>query len=1840
MTARSPRTETVTSGRGSTLRASPAATTTTTSAASSGRGRGAGPPPSSNSPPSDEEDRSPRVVSGRGASPRPTPSVAVAGRGRGAAPPPASVGRGRGEDADLSSSSSAASSVGRGRGVPPSTTTAASTSSSKLNFKYDDDDDSDDDDAPVRPAPVAVVSAGRGRGAPPVAAEEEVKPGSVGRGRGSSSRTSTTSLEQPVAGRGRGSVVPVEEKSPAVSAGRGKVVANFDLSSDSESDEAPIASSGRGRGVSPLPLKKSSEEATVVSGRGRGVVAATTSTTKLETSSVVTSGRGRVEESKREEPVVVSGRGRGVVVEDVKKDETVVVSGRGRGVVPKKDEDEEVSMGRGRGVAPKVVEEPIGRGRGSPIEPIAKKDEVVSAGRGRGSGAGNSSEDVTAAGRGGGGGGRGVSPIPIRKDEDPKGKGPLARVQQSSHMTRTAEDALLDSRDDMESEEEEETPMEALQRKKLERALEEKENLIRTMEDILKDLQPNQEELAVAMELASYMDKEKAAEEEEVAPVVQPKAVPHVSKTMSSESTVRETGEPTCLAVRKPWIAIGMSHGVVLVFDKDQKLAGIVGTQEGSEYGRVCSLAISNSSKMLLVGHGNGAMVLWDIADGRKPIKVVTDTHKAAVIHCDFLKDDFTWVSGDSDGKLVHSALTSMLFAYYHSATEVQAPMGPVLALRSLRPGPTKDITDGLGLSAACTEEGGLFFFVVFPKLKILRTIEAPEAVASSCIPYLSWREALGGVSTIGSVNEPILALGWGTELSFFRIVCHGESNVQVVDLGHFSLSSEIISVTWLGHNALTVLTSANEMKVFDPFSLNVLETSAMDNMDVVSHHLLGSAYSAGCYSNSSTNQGDSGFLLGKKELFALRVWSWNDRLKSLIDGKKFFLALSTCLETFQLKGKGYLGISADPEKVKLVASKKIEEILSAMLNDILGNKDSSLHDRRVLASVCIRYLQVIGREQLLFDVIFPIFRKAKGSEGIFLELLEPYMLQDRLKSLNAETMRAFVEHYRRRGWIKRVEQCLLHLDVKSLDFDNVVQLCRQQNMPYALVHLYNKGREDFMTPLEFLFDIMVKNPSKRAPGLRVLLYISRCLQGQGFPSGTIASKLQPQVKLDILLFLFGSKLERLKNLIHFDARETFHCMALIMEEKALREKLPGYVDQLENLMLDPKIKPFKPYREQKSAYPFKAVHLTELFVFLAKCFAAGAIELSDTTFQRMLGHLALDDDPDSWADRQKALLQMVKTSSPDRYDEQQLLMLAQGAEMFEVSELFFMRQKNYRRVVQCAIEGSKHDKKHVFQLIGSLMSNVQLTDNDRDIIKKTTMASLEQLIEVDAEAASLMIIEHFAGDEYAKTVHELDQYPKLQYQLLRGIVNHHVTGEGGARWESILQDFQMGQELTETYVRLLCEFDPKEVYPYLMKTSVEYRYEVCLELVQRFKIEDATMYLLERTGDLRGAMSTVMKALDERISVMRKSYADLGTLHEGLEMGEEKSVLEMLNVAVGLCQRNCDKDKSAPKNSELWFQVLDRMVAPTVSGRVAARTRGTTAAVKSSSQSNDGTSVAVQQLKRTFNFLMRETLRHMMDYVALPAILDKIVRDHAQSQFAEFKDVIYNMLDTFHYESSILGLANHVLERDVFDAACLLRKRLVKPYVPQESRCRVCLQDFLDKPSGLLVYSCGHAFHRTCLSRFDYCTLCVTKKGKGDKDEGRRESQAEGSPSRSRGLTMQQKAESAATDDTQAQLANVIARYRKHLRSTAIEDTPTIRMLQLFESGVTDIFLHTGSRLYLAPDITLERKIGHREIGVLPGEAKYSNELKPEEYKSVFGHKASSSGAAGKKGKRTTKKI
>ncbi len=119
-------------------------------------------------------------------------------------------------------------------------------------------------------------------------------------------------------------------------------------------------------------------------------------------------------------------------------------------------------------------------------------------------------------------------------------------------------------------------------------------------------------------------------------------------------------------------------------------------------------------------------------------------------------------------------------------------------------------------------------------------------------------------------------------------------------------------------------------------------------------------------------------------------------------------------------------------------------------------------------AALCVCCCLALQQQQPLFQQVFALFQQAEralfGAQQLqqpppppagsglvrcsplaaFLEALEPHILADRLPSLAPEAVQALVEHFATGagGAVppqpQRVERCVLHLDVFTLDLDQV----------------------------------------------------------------------------------------------------------------------------------------------------------------------------------------------------------------------------------------------------------------------------------------------------------------------------------------------------------------------------------------------------------------------------------------------------------------------------------------------------------------------------------------------------------------------------------------------------------------------------------------------------------------------------------------------------------------------------------------------------------------------------------------------------------------------------------
>lgn len=170
------------------------------------------------------------------------------------------------------------------------------------------------------------------------------------------------------------------------------------------------------------------------------------------------------------------------------------------------------------------------------------------------------------------------------------------------------------------------------------------------------------------------------------------------------------------------------------------------------------------------------------------------------------------------------------------------------------------------------------------------------------------------------------------------------------------------------------------------------------------------------------------------------------------------------------------VGLPEDEQARKQLVGEKLMELLVASLNfafastrafetfddDIAGNGTVLFHD---LASGCIKACLSMNNLEFLFDTVYERFCEA-NVPGAFLQVLEPYILEERVSDVPPAVMKDLVDYYCSKRWISRLEQIIWHVDPQCLDIDQIVSMCHREGMYEAMMYVWNRNMNDYVSPL------------------------------------------------------------------------------------------------------------------------------------------------------------------------------------------------------------------------------------------------------------------------------------------------------------------------------------------------------------------------------------------------------------------------------------------------------------------------------------------------------------------------------------------------------------------------------------------------------------------------------------------------------------------------------------------------------------------------------------------------------------------------------------------------------
>jgi Golgi CORVET complex core vacuolar protein 8/WD domain, G-beta repeat len=635
-------------------------------------------------------------------------------------------------------------------------------------------------------------------------------------------------------------------------------------------------------------------------------------------------------------------------------------------------------------------------------------------------------------------------------------------------------------------------------------------------------------------------------------------------------------GLPKSAAIHFKGIAVGTTRGLIHVFDHFQNLMAALGSlYEAKERGAVTCVDFSPDGGFLAAGHEHGMIVVWDIMS-RKCIKAITgsDAFPNPVSHIIYRaqeKGTHEVIAADVSGRVnIYKVSSFFMVTNVDTQCLLDGSKGPVLAISSLTANPkSPHPADSLGLLAIADEKRTLIVRLN-PQPTVLFQIYRDDKARVGAVPSIAWRPVESRDVEVAArdpreaeiTTHPVLVVARDTVVRLLQLSpdsqpanssaeskahqnarfkrSHKDNPLYLHQVGLAQLrQAPIIGAQWLGGQVIVLITARNELRVIDPFDMKQLEQRS-----IASAGLCYDEYAVSTaikrkemfYHNSIRCNAHSMLLLGMDEVLEGKVLSWSDRVKALVQQNFWMDGLALALDFYEGKAKAAVGLPRGDAALKAILKDRLvsllENYIATGLKPLIqqvqrsGTSEGLTSLLQRYAGIAVDYCVTIERTDVLFQQIFSMFLEAHGGD-VFLEILEPYILNDKLKYLSPQVMKAFVDLYKRSGKLREVEQCVLHMDIGCLDFMQIVTVCREHCLFSALIYVYNRGCDDYRTPFEQIMHVVLNRSTqlsdtkREAYGYKLLLYVNYCLTGKAFPSGDIEPSRAASVQAEMIGFLF-----------------------------------------------------------------------------------------------------------------------------------------------------------------------------------------------------------------------------------------------------------------------------------------------------------------------------------------------------------------------------------------------------------------------------------------------------------------------------------------------------------------------------------------------------------------------------------------------------------------------------------------------------------------------------------------------------------------------------------------------
>lgn len=1064
-------------------------------------------------------------------------------------------------------------------------------------------------------------------------------------------------------------------------------------------------------------------------------------------------------------------------------------------------------------------------------------------------------------------------------------------------------------------------------------------------------------------------------------------------------------------------------------------------------------------------GHANGNIFTWDTTRPSRPFlsiphleegqaqKQGVDGHmpNVAITHLGFLGTRHTALVSADDRGMAFSHLatrgtgafgrsvktTRILGRYPHSKPPASGkPLKPstVLAFAPLPLGNIERATDSFGLTAMLTP----YLLVIVSTTPVAQTQHKsarPKEVAAhgAMTGCLAWFPAVKlkvpDPVTGSQISKVKLAYCWSNVLTVLDVDeipsddKDKQPSLKFKARSRWKCEEAVVAVQWLSRSVLTVLTITQRLIVLEDRSMRMTEAFDLiykhiyhadlfskqlhslveqhDEEDDSMHGVVGDAF----YMSFKAYKGRL-FLLGFNDVSIGALSNWADRLIALMEHGDYIGAIQ--LATAYYTGdadKLTIGLPEDPDLRHSMVRDKLMEIMGASLKYAFGQRLKSKaevddHHLQELAEVCFTACKGVSDVDFVFDEMYEWFEDA-GAEGIFLETLEPYILDGTITAVPPSVVKAMVTYFVAKGAESRLEEIICHMDTATLDLDQITSLCKQHSLYDALIYVWNQALNDFVTPLIDLLTLLVPlmqsaelsgtgnirlDEIHELTATKMFPYLSSVLTGRIYPTGgSLAEDVALKAKAELYWFLFSGKsiawpkgnpqkfltkprqsdepsFPYLRMILKFDAPSFLSTLNEAFEDSFLNDSPEKQVngdarrdlpeEQVFGLTVD------RQYivsilMEIMNPSEFDPADTIYLDMFIARNLPKYPQYLlfPGSTLTRVLTGLCNYPGEDLAEDAQLSAEYLLSVYHPP--DMPDLMPLFKKAGFYRILKRTYKVDKQYGQLIQTYFE-DPYDRDGLFDCLDEcLRPSAKLSKRQVQEMHSVIKQNAREFIDLDPTRAAMVLAAH-APDLHQYVLDAAADEPELQYAYLKTILE---PDDSLGRRVKATPD----RDLVEHYVQLMCKFDPSHVSDYVgLVQSTNLRLEKLLPTMEESGVVDAAVVLMAREGQVRQAMDRLLKHLQTLESALQGLLA--GSEDEAnrahLQPAAEDLIVALqkyIHVGIWLCQGQTKTVREASSlrrrqkspthealspDEALWLDLIDTSVQITRRASAALESR------------------------------------------------------------------------------------------------------------------------------------------------------------------------------------------------------------------------------------------------------------------------------------------------------------